>query len=263
MYLAAFLSFWWLGRQRARISSMSWGLKEIDDLLFYGAIGAIVGGRLGYVLFYDSARIVVDPLFVFRVWEGGMSFHGGFLGVLVALLWFGRNTARSFFVVADFVAPLIPIGLAFGRLGNFINNELWGKPTELPWGILVPGRGDLPLHPSQLYQAGLEGVTLFVVLWFYSSKTRPAMAVSALFLIGYGSFRFLVEFVRMPDINIGYLAFDWLTMGQVLSVPMVIGGVVLILLAYKNSGIACSTQSATPIESGKSTSETWHKRNRK
>jgi len=231
-YVAAFAAFWWLGRVRAR----RWpGFRpaDVDDLLFYGAIGVIVGGRLGYALFYDLAGTLANPLGVFALWRGGMSFHGGLLGVLLAMALYARRTSRTFFQITDFIAPLIPPGLGFGRIGNFINGELWGRPTDLPWGMVFPGAGDVPRHPSQLYEALLEGLVLFVLLWWYAHKPRPAMAVSGLFLIGYGVFRFAVELVRVPDAHIGYLALDWLTMGQLLSAPMIVVGVALFVWAQR------------------------------
>ena len=226
MYLVGFAAAWGLGRWRARQSWRGWRPQELDDVVFYAAIGVIVGGRLGYVLFYDLARFVESPAALLQVWRGGMSFHGGLLGVLVALWLYGRRSGRGFFQVADFVAPLIPPGLGAGRIGNFINGELWGRPSDLPWAMVFPdpGAGSLARHPSQLYQFLLEGVALFAVLWLYSRRPRPTMAVSGLFLLVYGAFRFLVEFVRVPDEQLGYLAFGWLTMGQLLSLPMLAFG---------------------------------------
>ncbi len=250
MYLVGFAGGWWLGRWRTRRSDSVLSPQQFDDLLFYLALGVIVGGRLGYILFYGFDAWLQDPLRLFRVWEGGMSFHGGLLGVLIAALWFAHRQGLAFFAVTDFVAPLFPIGLFTGRIGNFINGELWGRPSDLPWAMqlkctefyslchdklrLPPGTElTPPLHPNQLYEALLEGVVLFAVLWWYSSRPRPRMAVSGLFLIGYGTFRFLVEFVRMPDAHLGYLAFGWLTMGQLLSAPMIVAGFILMALAYR------------------------------
>jgi phosphatidylglycerol---prolipoprotein diacylglyceryl transferase len=214
--------------------------------VFYAVIGIIAGGRLGYMLFYGYDQILANPLNVLRVWEGGMSFHGGLIGVMVAIWLFGRKHGLGFFRVADFIAPLVPPGLLAGRIGNFINGELWGHATQVPWAMQLPcvrfpeycvglpvGAALSPaLHPSQLYEAGLEGLVLFVVLWWFSSRPRPTMAVSGLFLLLYGLFRFSVELVRQPDAHIGYVAFDWLTMGQVLSLPMLVGGAVMLALAY-------------------------------
>jgi phosphatidylglycerol:prolipoprotein diacylglycerol transferase len=237
MYLAGFLGGMWLGKVRARKPGSNWTTDQVNDLVFYIAVGIILGGRLGYVLFYDIGSnfdlYVADPLRVFKVWEGGMSFHGGLLGVIISMALFGRKTNKRFFSVADFTAPLVPIGLGAGRIGNFINGELWGKVTDVPWAMVFPGAGPLPRHPSQLYEALLEGVVLFLILWMYSSKPRPLMSVSGLFLICYGVFRFLVEFVRLPDEHLGYLAFDWLTMGQILSLPMILLGLVLFGWAFK------------------------------
>lgn len=234
MYLIGFAGAWWLGRLRARRPASGWQPEQVDDLIFYGALGVILGGRLGYVLFYDFAHTLAEPLSLFKVWQGGMSFHGGLLGVLAAMGIYARKIDKSFFQVTDFIAPLVPIGLGAGRIGNFINSELWGKVTELPWGMVFPDprAGSLPRHPSQLYEAALEGLALFLILWFFSRKRRPTMAVSGLFLLCYGLFRFAVEFVRVPDAHIGYLASGWLTMGQTLSLPMVLTGMILLGWAY-------------------------------
>lgn len=227
MYLVGFVGAWLLGRFRAKKNG--WTAEEIDDLIFYAAMGVVLGGRIGYVLFYNFPAFAENPLVLLKIWQGGMSFHGGLLGVLVAMYLFGRKYKRQFFEVTDFVAPLVPIGLGAGRIGNFINGELWGKPTDFLLGMSVPNLGIV--HPSNLYEAALEGFVLFIILWIYSSKARPAMAVSGLFLIGYGVFRFSVEFVRLPDAHIGYLAFGWLTMGQILTLPMLILGAVLMFKA--------------------------------
>ena len=233
MYLFGFVGAWFLGRLRAE--RYGWTVTEVEDLLFYGAIGVIVGGRLGYVLFYDLTANLAAPLNIIKVWQGGMSFHGGLIGVLTAFWWFARKTNRSFFAVSDFIAPLVPIGLLTGRIGNFINSELWGKVSDVPWAIVFPNGGPLARHPSQLYEAGLEGLALFIILWLYSAKPKPLGAISGLFLLGYGGFRFLVEFVRIPDPQYGYLAFNWLTMGQVLSLPMIIIGLFWIGRAYQKA----------------------------
>jgi len=231
MYLFGFLFVWLLGLYR--VNKTDWTRQQLEDLLFYGAVGVIIGGRVGYAIFYDFQANLDNPLNIFKIWQGGMSFHGGLLGVLAAFAWFGKKTGKSFFEISDFIAPMVPIGLMFGRIGNFINGELWGKVTDVPWAMVFPGAGPLPRHPSQLYEAALEGVLLFIILWWFSSKPRPKAAVSGLFLLGYGFFRFLVEFVRIPDAQYGYLAFDWLTMGQILCLPMIIFGIILMIVSYK------------------------------
>ncbi|MEO5573029.1 MAG: prolipoprotein diacylglyceryl transferase [Gammaproteobacteria bacterium] len=233
MYLIGFAVVWWLGRIRAKRPDSGWAAEQISDLVFYGALGAVLGGRIGYILFYNFPFFMADPLSIFKVWQGGMSFHGGMVGVFVAMWLYGRKFHKDFFQITDFIAPLVPIGLGAGRIGNFINSELWGRVSDAPWAMVFPNGGSLPRHPSQLYQAFLEGIVLFIILWLYSSKPRPTMAVSGMFLIFYGLFRFLVEFVRVPDAQLGYLAFGWLTMGQVLSLPMILIGVWLVWWAYK------------------------------
>ncbi|MFL1465287.1 prolipoprotein diacylglyceryl transferase [Marinobacter sp. DUT-3] len=233
-YLVGFIAGWWLGRIRARKPWSPLNEDQVGDLLFYIALGVILGGRFGYVVFYNFDAFIADPLWLLRVWEGGMSFHGGLLGVMFAMWWYGRKVGSGFWKMADFVAPLVPIGLGAGRIGNFINGELWGKPTDVAWGMVFPQAPDaLARHPSQLYQFALEGVVFFIILWWFSSRPRPRMAVSGLFLVCYGVFRFLVEFVRQPDPQLGYLAFDWLTMGQVLSFPMILAGAGLMVIAYR------------------------------
>lgn len=234
MYLVGFAAAWWLMRRRARRADLDWGHEQIDDLIFFGALGVIVGGRLGYLLFYQPAQWLTDPLMVFRVWEGGMAFHGGLLGVIAALWWLARRRGRRPLDVLDFVAPVVPVGLGAGRIGNFINGELWGRTSDVPWAMVFPEAGPEPRHPSQLYEFMLEGVVLFVLLWWFSAKPRPRMAVSGLFLLLYGFFRFMVEFVRMPDAYLGTIAFDWLTMGQLLSLPMIAGGLALLAAAYRS-----------------------------
>ena len=234
MYLLGFLAGWALGRYRARQPHSGWTSAQVDDLVFYIALSVILGGRIGYILFYGFGSFLRDPLALFRVWEGGMSFHGGFLGVLLAMVLFARKYHKGFWPAVDFIAPLIPPGLCFGRIGNFINGELWGRVTDAPWGMVFRQTGDgLPRHPSQLYQAALEGVALFLIVWLFSAKPRPTMAVSGVFALCYGAFRFLVEFVRQPDAQLGYLAFGWLTMGQLLSLPLIVVGIILLALAYR------------------------------
>lgn len=253
MYLLAFLSFWLIGNHRAtRQSWWGWSKQDVSDVLFYGMLGVILGGRIGYMLFYGFDLLIQNPLSLFRVWDGGMSFHGGLLGLMLALAWFARRTNKSFWQVADFVAPLGPLGLAFGRLGNFIGGELWGRLTDVPWAMIFAkstgfrstdsgaleeawqsGALDhLARHPSQLYQAGLEGLTLFFILMWYSRKPRPRAAISGLFLLGYGVFRLTVEFFRQPDEHMGFLAMHWLTMGMLLSLPMIVAGIIILLWTY-------------------------------
>lgn len=234
MYLLGFAAGWALGRYRASRPHSGWTKAQVDDLVFYIALGVILGGRIGYILFYGLDGFLKNPLIVLRIWEGGMSFHGGFLGVLAAMALFARKYGRGFWATIDFIAPLIAPGILFGRIGNFINGELWGRVTDLPWGMVFRQTGDgLPRHPSQLYEAALEGVTLFVIVWLFSAKPRPTMAVSGVFALTYGLFRFAVEFVRQPDPQLGYLAWGWLTMGQVLSLPLVAVGMILLSLAYR------------------------------
>ncbi len=270
MYLVGFATAWWLGRRRIRAGRLP-GVDEqgFGDLLFYAMLGVVLGGRIGYMLFYAFGDLVANPLSLFKVWEGGMSFHGGLLGVVVAVLLWARRRRLHVFDVIDFVAPLVPPGLGFGRLGNFIGAELWGKYTQAGWGVIFPraestlaglppaqlqaqyasGALDaLARHPSQLYQAALEGLAMFVVLWWYSSKPRPRYAVAGVFALLYGCFRFLVEFVRVPDAQMGeggYLAFGWLTMGQVLSTPLILLGLYWLWLSRKAPTLQPQPQAAT------------------
>jgi phosphatidylglycerol---prolipoprotein diacylglyceryl transferase len=238
MYLVGFVLFVVLGKVRARRNLLTgWHPRDVDDMLFYGVFGVILGGRLGYVLFYKPLYYIAHPVEILQVWSGGMSFHGGFLGVLAALWLFARNRDKRFLDVTDFVAPLVPLGLAAGRLGNFINGELVGRVTDVPWAMVFPQVDGLPRHPSQLYQFGLEGVLLFVLLWWYAGRTRPMGAVSATFLIGYGAFRFIAEFAREPDNFLGFLA-GGLTMGQWLSLPMMAAGLCMLVWSYRRAGKA-------------------------
>jgi phosphatidylglycerol:prolipoprotein diacylglycerol transferase len=232
MYLVGFVAWLLLGRLRARRRpELGYAARDLDDILFYGVLGVVIGGRLGYVLFYKLAEYMHDPIRIFYVWEGGMSFHGGFLGVILAMAWYAQRTRRHWFSVTDFIAPLVPVGLGAGRLGNFINAELWGRPTDVPWAMIFPGVDAQPRHPSQLYEFALEGVALFLILWIFSSRPRPLGAVSGLFLVGYGAFRFLAEYTREPDSYLGVLAMGW-TMGQWLSLPMLLGGLAMLAWAY-------------------------------
>ncbi|PMR67160.1 prolipoprotein diacylglyceryl transferase [Halomonas heilongjiangensis] len=226
MYVVGFVAAWWLGRRRAHRLGLNH--DDIGDLLFYGALGVVVGGRLGYVLFYGMEQFLANPLWLFSVWEGGMSFHGGLAGVLIAALLFARRHRLAFFQLTDFIAPLVPIGLGAGRLGNFINHELPGRVSELPWAMPFPHMGPEPRHPSALYEFALEGVVLFAMLWWLSREPRRRGLISGLFLLLYGVFRFAVEFVRLPDAHIGFIAFDWVTMGMLLTLPMLAAGTALV-----------------------------------
>ncbi|CAJ1778230.1 Phosphatidylglycerol--prolipoprotein diacylglyceryl transferase [Aeromonas salmonicida] len=232
MYLFGFAFAMWLAGRRADTPNSGWTRNEVSDLLFYGFLGVILGGRVGYVLFYNFDMFLADPIYLFKIWTGGMSFHGGLIGVITAMIWFAHKTKRHFFTVADFVAPLIPFGLGVGRIGNFLNGELWGRVTDVPWAIIFPEAGPEPRHPSQLYQFALEGVVLFIILNLFWRKNPPRGAISGLFLFCYGLFRFLVEFVRQPDSQLG-LYFQEISMGQILSMPMIVAGALMVWAAYK------------------------------
>jgi phosphatidylglycerol:prolipoprotein diacylglycerol transferase len=232
-YLAAFALFMFLGRRRLRHPAFAqlkgasaWAYRDVEDILFMGVMGVVLGGRIGYCLFYKPIYYATHPLEVFYVWQGGMAFHGGMLGVIAAMAWFAYTRKRTFWQVADFVAPCVPTGLAAGRVGNFINGELWGRlcDPELPWGMVFRGAGELPRHPSQVYQFLMEGLLLFGLLWWYASKERKPAQVSAMFLLGYGVFRFIAEFFREPDAHLGILSLG-MSMGQWLCIPMILGGV--------------------------------------
>lgn len=233
MYLFAFSAAWLLAWKRAQKPASVISKSQVEDLIMFGALGVVLGGRIGYVLFYHFDQWLHDPLWLFRIWEGGMSFHGGLLGVMLAIFIYSKRIKVSWFATMDFVAPLVPLGLGFGRLGNFIGQELWGRVTDLPWGMVFPNDPEqLARHPSQLYQAFLEGLVLFAILFWFSQKPRPRLAVSGLFLILYGIFRFGVEFVRQPDSHITTLVFGWMTRGQLLTIPMIVGGIGLVAWAY-------------------------------
>ena len=229
-WVTGILLAWWLLDRRSRRPGSAWDGEAVSDLIFYAALGMILGGRLGYALFYNPGSYLADPLAVVRVWEGGMSFNGGLIGALTGCWLWGRRSGRGFLACSDLLAPVVPVGLFFGRIANFINGELWGAPTALPWGVIFPDprAGHIPRHPSQLYEAALEGAVLFAVLWMLSSQPQPRGRMTGLFLAGYGLFRFAVEFVRQPDGQLGYIAFGWLTMGQALSLPMILVGLWLL-----------------------------------
>lgn len=247
MYLFGFLFAMWLANRRADKPGSGWTREQVSDLLFAGFLGVVIGGRVGYVLFYNFELFLADPLYLFKVWTGGMSFHGGLLGVITAMFWYARRQQRTFFGVADFVAPLVPFGLGMGRLGNFMNSELWGRVTDVPWAFVFPNGGPLPRHPSQLYELVLEGIILFFILNWFIKKPRPLGAVSGLFLIGYGTFRFLVEFVREPDVQLGLFG-DVISMGQILSTPMIIFGMILMVWAYQRQMYQDSPQKSKVVK---------------
>jgi phosphatidylglycerol:prolipoprotein diacylglycerol transferase len=234
MYLLGFFLAWRLLVYRVKKTGLMTP-DQVSDLIFYGALGVIVGGRFGYMFFYNLPVFLHAPWQVFMIWDGGMSFHGGMLGVLAMMWWYSKKLSLSFFCLTDFMAPVVPLGLGAGRLGNFINGELWGRVTDVSWGMVYPAVDAQPRHPSELYEFLLEGVLLFIVLWWYSKKARPKMAVSGLFLLGYGGVRIFCECFRAPDPQYGYLAWDWLTMGQLLSLPMVLIGLILLVCAYRSS----------------------------
>ena len=237
MYLLGFSLAWLLAKRRlvTHAPSRVMNTTELSDFIFYAALGVLLGGRIGYVLFYNLPFYLSHPLRIFAIWQGGMSFHGGLLGVLIALAYYGKRTERRFFDLCDFAAPLVPLGLAAGRIGNFINGELMGRITQLPWGVIYPQGGPWPRHPSEIYEFLGEGVLLFILLWCFSARKPPRMAVSGLFLLGYGIIRFSLEFFRQPDQQIGFAAFGWMTRGQQLCLPMILIGTSLMYCAYRCS----------------------------
>jgi phosphatidylglycerol---prolipoprotein diacylglyceryl transferase len=232
MYLVGFIAGWGLLTIRNHYSPRGFTQDQISDVAFYTALGAIIGGRLGYIFFYDWHVLFTNPLLIFQTWKGGMSFHGGLLGVLVAMVLFARKHHKPFLVLTDFIAPVVPIGLGAGRIGNFINGELWGRVTDSSWGMVFPNAGSLPRYPSQLFEFSMEGVLLFIILFLYSWKPRPVGAVSGVFALFYGIFRCIAEFFREPDVQIGYL-FGGMTEGQLLSIPLILVGIILLVYAYK------------------------------
>lgn len=278
-YLAAFVAAWLLARYRGRLRG-DFNSEQVSDLLFYGAMGVVIGGRVGYVLLYQFGAFLDNPLYLFKAWEGGMSFHGGFIGVMIGMLLYGRKYNKHPFTILDFIAPCVPLGLFFGRLANFVNQELWGRVSAggYSWLMGFPQAGGvdarliasdpsvyklaeltqtnqgllmlLPRHPSQLYEAVLEGLVLFVLLWWFSMKPRPRYAVSALFLLGYGAARTFVEFFRQPDLDQGFIAFGWLTKGMLYSIPMIVIGLIMLWWAYRKPHFDWSTEVPKPMQNG-------------
>ncbi|CEG58930.1 prolipoprotein diacylglyceryl transferase [Legionella fallonii] len=224
MYLVGFVAAWLLAYWRTKHYKLDWTTEQISDLIFYAALGVILGGRIGYMLFYNTQELFHQPWILFKIWEGGMSFHGGLIGVIIAVWLFSRRFGKKFWEVGDFVAPLVPLGLAAGRAGNFINGELWGRVTDVPWAMVYSHVDNQPRHPSEIYEFGLEGVGLFILVWCYAAKPRATGRVSAVFLMGYAVCRLIAECFREPDPQLGYIAFNWLTMGQLLSIPMLLFG---------------------------------------
>jgi len=234
MYLLAFGIAWLLALVKTK-NNNNWNREQINDLIFYCALGVVIGGRIGYTLIYNLNHFLFNPLVIFKTWEGGMSFHGGLIGVLVSIWLFSRKYKKKFTTITDFVAPLAPLGLGAGRIGNFINGELFGRISNVPWAIIYPTGGPFPRHPSELYEFLLEGILLFIIIWHYSSKPKPNFAVSSMFLICYGLFRFIAEFFRQPDAQFNFIAFNWITIGQLLSTFMIIVGMFFMWLSYKKN----------------------------
>jgi phosphatidylglycerol:prolipoprotein diacylglycerol transferase len=249
-YLVGISLVWWSLGRRAKAQGLDWNDEQISDMIFYGMLGVILGGRIGYMFFYGWQGLVQEPLSVFRVWEGGMSFHGGMLGVLIAMYLYGRRLGRGFFAVTDFIAPSVPIALGCGRIGNFINGELPGRVTDVPWAAIYPG-DMVGRHPSSLYQAFAEGAVLFAVLWLFSRRLKPPVATSGMFLIAYGLLRFTTEFFRTPDSQLMFVAFDWMTMGQLLSLPMVILGLCFIYYGYRHAPLVTTSVATTATKTKK------------
>ncbi len=266
MYVIGFAAAWLLARRRAGAPGSTWRPVDVDDLIFFAAIGVIAGGRIGWLVFYGGEQVIASPITIIQIWKGGMSFHGGLVGVIVAVALFARRRDRRIADVLDFLAPLPGLGILAGRIGNFINGELWGKPTDVPWAFVLdpstlhPTQRDgalqlcerfnvdpcvIQVHASQLYEGLLEGLLVFIILWIFTAKPRPRLAPSGLFLLGYGVCRFLIEFVRVPDLNRGYLLFDWVTMGQILSTPMIIVGIALLVFAYRRNEASGNYKPAT------------------
>lgn len=235
MYIAGFLAGWWLAIVHAKRLNFYLNKDQISDLIFYAALGVVIGGRVGYMLFYDFPNFIKQPWILFEVWHGGMAFHGGLLGVVTAVWLYSRKLNKPVMELVDFIAPLVPIGLGLGRLGNFINGELVGRVTTMPWGIIYPQYGLQPRHPSELYELFFEGIVLFLIVWIYARKPRPRMAVSGMFALCYGTFRFCLEFFRQPDPQLQFILFGWMTMGQLLSIPLIIIGILLLYFAYRQA----------------------------
>ncbi len=265
MYLMGFSAAWIIGMHRAKKSWTPVVRQQIEDMIFYGALGVVIGGRVGYVVFYGFSDFIENPMWLFKIWDGGMSFHGGAIGVMVAMAFYCRKINKNFVDLMDFGIPLVPLGLGFGRFGNFIGQELWGRETTVSWGMIFPkDPSGLVRHPSQLYQVFLEGVVLFAILFWFSKNPRPRGVISGLFLIFYGLFRFMVEFVREPDEHLGFVSFDWMTRGQQLSIPMMIFGAWLVYWGYKHQVFApAETEKLTESDNSEKPNKTESKNQKK